>query len=84
MTGEVPNGLEVGSSDEKAGAERVPEAVKRTVLGRHTRSLEEFPGPLSEPEAPLAEFGVQADPLPTGLAAVDFLQVQEQFPIQRD
>ncbi len=35
LTGEVSNGLDVGASDEKARTERVTEAVKRTVLGRH-------------------------------------------------
>jgi hypothetical protein len=43
VTGEISNGLDVG--EEEARAECVPEAVKRTVLGCHAGTLEEFPGP---------------------------------------
>ena len=49
VTREIPNRLDIGSSDEEAGAERVSEAVKRAVVGRHAGSLEEFPVHLVSP-----------------------------------
>ncbi len=49
VTSQVPNGLDIGAGDEEARAERVPEAVERTVLSRHAGSPEEFPGPPVSP-----------------------------------